>query len=338
MVVKMRKLKYLFQRIKGMNYKNFFATINYIHQKTHKNRFLLFWDIIYCGLKYQAGYMDYKLFEMYNMNRAERKTVITRGINNDIMRRYNNPQFTHVFNNKLEFNKRFNKYLKRSWLELTGANLIEFQDFVNKHPEFIAKPIDGTCGHGVEKLKVKKKEIPEIYERLVKNGQVLIEEVATQCDTINKLHPYSINTLRLVTLKSEVVAAFIRIGNHKNCVDNFNSQGLVAPINIETGIVDYPAIDKQDHIYERHPLTNEPILWLTIPKWEKVKKFCIQASQEIPEVGYIGWDVCLSDEGPLLIEGNEFPGHDLYQLPPHRNNNQGLLPIFEKVMNKGEDK
>ena len=65
---------------------------------------------------------------------------------------------------------------------------------------------------------------------------------------------------------------------------------------------------------------------------EEVKKLCIDACQVVPEIGYVAWDVCLGPTKPCLIEGNDFPGHDLYQLPAHRKNNIGLLPIFEKIM------
>ena len=51
--------------------------------------------------------------------------------------------------------------------------------------------------------------------------------------------------------------------------------------------------------------------------WNEVKKLCIEACDIVPELGYIGWDVCLGEEKPFLIEGNDFPGHDLYQLPVH---------------------
>lgn len=82
----MNKIKYLFKRILGMNYKNFFKTIKEIKNKTHKNSISIFFDIIICGLKYQAGYIDYNLFEMYKMDKFERNTIITRGINNEYIK------------------------------------------------------------------------------------------------------------------------------------------------------------------------------------------------------------------------------------------------------------
>lgn len=327
----MKKIKYLFIRIIHMDYKSFFKVIHEVHQKTHKNRIFIFFDLIYCGIKYQAGYMDYNLFEMYKMNHFERKTIITRGINNEFIKKYNNPKYMHYFNNKIEFNKAFQKYLKRDWLELNGKNIKEFKTFCNTHQTIVVKPVSSSCGKGVELIDVKGKDIKILYKELMDNEQILIEEVAKQCSTLNALHPESINTVRVVTLLGNVVVAFLRIGNNHNHVDNFNHEGLVAPIDIETGTIKYQALDKQKNLYSVHPITNKEIVGLTIPKWREVKELCENAALEIPEVGYIGWDVCIGKEKCFFIEGNEFPGHDLYQLPPHRDSNIGLLPIFKKA-------
>mgnify|MGYP003490077018 CR=1 FL=1 len=77
--------------------------------------------MIHCGMKYQAGYMDYKLFEMYDLNDKQRKTIVTRGINNSIVKKYNNPEYMKYFHEKPLFNKKFNKYLLRDWLQLDGT-------------------------------------------------------------------------------------------------------------------------------------------------------------------------------------------------------------------------
>lgn len=328
----MGKVKALFRYALNMNYKQMFETIKKVHKKTKKSRIYLFVDIIYCGIKYQAGYSDYALFEMYDLNKEQRKTIITRGVNNSIVKKYNNPEFTPYLRNKLKFNKKFNKYLLRDWMEVSEDNFEEFKEFSLKHNNIVVKPKDDCCGKGIEILEVTKSNVKEIYDNLIETRRLLVEEVATQCDEISRLHPSSINTMRIVTLNHQIVAAYLRIGNDNNVVDNFNHDGLAAPINIDTGIIDYLAIDKKGNLYEKHPLTNESILWFQVPKWPRIKRFVVNASKEIPEVKYVGWDVCLSDKGPLLIEGNEFPGHDIYQLPPHRTDGIGMLPIFKKAM------
>lgn len=327
----MGKAKYLIKRILKMNYKQFFDTIDEVHSKTNKNKLSIFIDIINCGIKYQAGYIDYNLFEMYNLDKDERKTIITRGINNEILKKYNDPTKAYIFEDKALFNKLYDKYLNREWIYLKD-NLNEFKEYLKNKEEIIVKPLSLSCGKGVEKIKVKDYESEELYNYLIKTERFLVEDVAKQNKAISKIYPESVNTVRIVTLNKKVVAAFIRFGNKGNVVDNFNHDGMVTTINIETGIVEYPALDKKKNIYEIHPYTKEKIIGLKIPMWDKIKELCIEACSITPEIGYIGWDVCVGENEPCLIEGNDFPGHDLYQLPIHRKDGTGLLPIFKKAM------
>lgn len=327
----MGKAKYLIKRILKMNYKQFFDTIDEVHSKTNKNKLAIFIDIINCGIKYQAGYIDYNLFEMYNLTKEERKTIITRGINNEILKKYNDQSKAYIFEDKALFNKLYDKYLNREWIYLKD-NIEEFKKYLKNKKEIIIKPLSLSCGKGVEKIKVSDYEPEELYNHLIKTERFLVEDVAKQNKEISKIYPESVNTVRIVTLNKKVVAAFIRFGNLGNVVDNFNHDGMVTTINIETGIVEYPALDKKKNIYEIHPYTNEKIIGLKIPMWDKVKELCIEACSVTPEIGYIGWDVCVGEKEPCLIEGNDFPGHDLYQLPIHRNDGIGLLPIFKKAM------
>jgi len=320
-----------------MNFKNYFNVINDVHKRCGKSRIYLFFDSIICGIKYQAGYMDYQLFEMYKMNAKERKTIVTRGKNNAIISKYNNPDYRKYFNDKDKFNEKFDKYLNRSWLILNEDNYNSFKNFIKDKEYIIAKPFNGACGKGVEKVEVRDCEVRELYNRLVTNQQFLVEEVARQCKTISDLHPNSINTIRVVTLKGQVVVAYLRIGNCGYVVDNLNHGGLAAPVDVIDGIIKYPAMDKNHNVYKSHPLTNKKIVGLKIPMWNKIIGLCEKAAKEIPEVGYVGWDVCVGEDKPFLIEGNDFPGHDIYQLPPHRDGNIGLYPLFESIM-KGDEK
>lgn len=324
-----------------MDYKRFFRTIKEVKQKTHKSSIAIFFDIVHCGIKYQAGYLDYLLFEMYNLNKDQRSTILTRGINNSYIKKYNNKNYTYIFSNKPEFNKYFNDYIKRDWILLNGANKEAFQDFLKDKKEVFAKPLNGTHGDNMKKIKINEWKKKDLYQYLMDHQLFLVEELVIQNKTMSKLNPSSINTVRVITIykdkKAKVIAAYQRIGCGK-IVDNFNAGGMVAPVDIKTGIIHYPAVNKKNIAYEKHPVSKTPIIGFQIPEWEKVLELTLNAASVVPEVGLVGWDVALSDHGPLLIEGNEFPGHDIYQLPQHRTNGIGMLPVFEKAINGHEKK
>ena len=332
----MGKLGYLIKRVKNMNFDKMFQTIDLVNKKTNKSKISIFFDIINCGIKYQAGYVDYNLYEMYKMNKDERKTVVTRGINNEIIKKYNDITYAYKFEDKALFNNLFNKYLNREWIYIKESSIEDFKKYLKGKKEVIVKPLSLSCGKGVEKIVVKDHNPEELYNHLMQTDQTLVEDVAIQNKVLSDLYPHSVNTLRIVTLNKVVVAALLRIGNKGNVVDNFNHDGMVTTVDIKTGEIKYPAIDKVGNVYEVHPETNVKIVGIKIPMWNEVKKLCIEACDIVPELGYVGWDVCLGEEKPFLIEGNDFPGHDLYQLPVHRKDNYGLLPEFEKAMKEGK--
>ena len=130
-------------------------------------------------------------------------------------------------------------------------------------------------------------------------------------------------------LEPHIICAYFRIGNNGKCVDNFNSGGMVAPVDEITGIVSQVAIDKQKNVYEKHPATGEKIKGFKFPYWEEAIDMCKEACQEIPDMGYVGWDVAFTPDGPVFVEGNEFPGHDIYQLPEHTPDKIGMMPKFD---------
>lgn len=336
----MPNFKYLVSRVMKMDYKTMFSKINSIHRKTHKGRIAIFNDMRKCAVKYGAGYMDYDLFEMYNLTDEERDTYITRGRNNDLIKKYNHPEYNHLFRNKVEFNTLFKDYIKRDFIDVNHCSKEDVLEFMKKHSTFMAKPVVGTCGKGIEKINTKDySSLDEVYSYLTKEGMNYeLEEVIIQNHDVARIYPDSINTVRIVTIvddegKSHVICAYFRIGNGKY-VDNFNSGGMVAPVNEETGVVLDKAIDKKKNLYERHPATNALIKGFQFPQWKEALKLVKEASQVVPEMRYIGWDVCFSNQGPVLVEGNEYPGHDIYQLPEHTHDHLGIWPKFTKAFKK----
>ena len=111
-------------------------------------------------------------------------------------------------------------------------------------------------------------------------------------------------------------------------MDNFNSGGMVAPVDELTGIVKDKAIDKNKNLYAVHPYTGTNIEGFAFPDWEQAMDMVRKAAQVVPQMGYLGWDVAFTPDGPCLVEGNNFPGHDIYQLPEHTPDKQGMYHKF----------
>lgn len=329
----MGNIKYMFKRLKTMDKKAMFDKIDSIHKKTGKSKIYLFFDMIKCARKYGAGYMDYDLFEMYNLNSKQRDTYITRGRNNAIVAKYNDKSYFHIFENKDEFNTLFRDYIKRDWIKVKDTPKDSVIAFMERYNEFMAKPVDGGCGHGIEKINTKDyNSLEEVYNKLTEgNNNFELEEIIKQHPEVSKIYPDAINTVRVVTILKNgvphVICAYFRIGNGK-FVDNFNSGGMVAPVNEVTGEVMDRAIDKKKNLYETHPQTGARIKGFKFPDWNKAINMCKEAAKVVPQMGYIGWDVCFTPEGPIFVEGNEFPGHDIYQLPEHTPNKIGMMPKF----------
>lgn len=333
----MRKLKYMIARILGMDYKAMFATVRQIHKKTGRNSLWLFVDMVRCGLRYGAGYNDYRICEFYNLTPAQRETYVTRGVNNRIVQLLNDRSYTHIMNDKCEFNQHFSECIHRGWMPMQTATFEEFAAFMENRDRIVTKPLDDACGRGVEILnKADFADLQTMWKDLKDRNSGLIEDVIVQHPDISRLYPHAVNTYRIVTVcvdgQANVVYAFIRMGNGGRAVDNINAGGMAAPIVLETGVIQYPAFDKDSNYYDVHPSTGCPIVGHQLPYWQQAMEMCLQAATKIPQIGYVGWDIAVSQEGPQLIEGNPFPGHDILQMPPHVPDKIGMLPRFKQFV------
>ena len=332
----MNRLSYLVKRAAKMDYRAMLSTANMLHKKTGKSRIWLMADMAKCAAKYNAGYVDYKIAEMYRLNDAQRATQITRGISNSIVARMNDKKFWHFFDNKTEFNELFREQVRREWLNLTTATAAEFAAFLQGRGDIICKPIDGSSGQGILKCTPEEYGDPKaLYQRLREAGIGIVEDKVIQHPAIAALCPTSVNTIRVATLlgdkKEGIVYAYIRIGNGK-VMDNVDCGGMAAPVDIETGVITGVGANKAGETYEIHPMTGTKIPGTQIPYWEDVKTMCLNAMHVVPQVRFVAWDVAITEDGPVFIEGNSFPSHAIPQFAAHFPDGIGILPRFEEFI------
>lgn len=320
----MNKVIFLLKSLKLSSIKTLFEVVKKVKKQSNK-RFVVF-DILKCSVKYGAAFYDYLEFEFYLLNDDQRKTYLTNGKNNQLVKMFNNKNYWHILDNKNEFNDYFKTYLKRDYLNphFTKEQLNRF--LINKS-KIIAKPIDGIGGEGIKIIDTQEKNIYENY------NNYLLEEIIVQDHKLSELYDKSVNSIRIFTFfdgeKSYLLQAILKIGNG-NYVDNFSSYGMYAFLN-DKGTVITPAIDKDDQIYGIHPISKKQILNFQVPQFDQAKDLVLKAAKEIPEVKYVGWDVAISNSGPCIIEGNSYPG--VFQIKPRFSKNKiGILPKYEEIM------
>lgn len=329
------KIKYYLIRLKTIDWKSMWKHAKKIGRKVKKSAIYIWFDMVMCSFKYQAGYMDYHEFEFYLLNKEERKTYITVGINNEITRKYTDKKYWYKLNDKAVFNEIFDKFIKRDWLNLNNSSLDDFKKFLEGKDQIIVKPIDDYAGKGIEIIKINKKtSIKKLYQQLIDNHQTLVEEVIKQHKDMAKLYDKSVNTLRIITfLKDDnepvLLKSVLKMGNG-GVIDNFAAGGMYTFVD-EKGVVYAPAFDKDGNIYETHPSSGTNIVGFKVPLFKEVVKTVLEAQKMIPEIRYVGWDVAITPDGPVIVEGNEKSG--AFQLKPSLSKDKiGDLPNYRKYM------
>ena len=333
----MGKIGFFFRRLARLDVKRFRETFRELRSITGKNPLSLILDLAWCGIRYNAGYMDYKIARMDRLNASQRRTVITRGISNSIVRRMNDKAYWHFFDDKCEFNRTFAQWVRRAFIRadetLTEEALAAFCR--GKGPLFI-KPLEGSSGVGVERAEPEDfADTAAFLKRVKGKGVCIIEETVVQHEEMARLYPGSVNTVRIATMLGEkaegIVYAFLRIGNGR-VMDNVDAGGMAARVDLETGVLNSLAADKKGHEFSSHPLTGTQITGFQLPYFKEAKEMCLQAMRVVPQVRFVAWDVAITPEGPTLIEGNSFPSHAVPQFAAHYPDGIGILPEFEKYI------
>ena len=326
-----------FKLFRAMDTKKMRAAAKKVAKSAHKSYLFIMADMAWCGFRYTAGYSDYALFDMYNMDSAQRRTVLTRGKNNMYVKALNDRTAWKYFEEKPAFLKTFAEFTRRTWVDLRTSGAEELRRFSEPLEVFIAKPIDGSHGDGVEKItSAEISDWAALRERLLSNGQELCEELVKQHPEMDRLWSGAVNTVRLVTIVADgtahIVASYLRIGGGDRPVDNFNAGGMVAPLDRETGKIKCHAVDKAGNIFVSHPKTGVRFEGFQVPMWAEALDFAKRAALIVPSVRYVAWDVGITPNGPVFVEGNHYPGHDIYGLPAQTPDKRGVLPDWEAVI------
>ena len=217
------------------------------------------------------------------------------------------------FEEKDRFLDRFGEFVCRDWVgRKVRASREEFHEFCQRHDRCILKRRTDFGGHGAELCDLAGADINALYDRMVRED-LIAEELVRQCSEMAALHPDSVNTVRVLTIRGKIVAATLRQGSGGSFMDNGTSGGIFAAMDPDSGVVVTPGVLLNTRRTLRNPTTGAVIPGFQVPMWEQTKQMIVRAAQVAPQTLIVGWDVAYTDKEPILIEGNAFPGVQILQ-------------------------
>lgn len=199
-----------------------------------------------------------------------------------------------------------------------------------EHHEFVIKPATGRAGGGILVMTGRtedgwhsagkqnysvldvRKQLADIifgvYSFSLQDTAV-VEERVCQHPEMDALAPTGLADVRVVIYRDQPVMAMSRLPTLRSAGRANLHQGAVGVgLDINTGKTVNAVLNKR--LIKQHPDSQRPLVGLTIPYWDEVIDLSIKAAKALP-LKYLGVDIVISRDGPILLEVNVRPGLEI---------------------------
>jgi hypothetical protein len=341
-------------------------------KESKKNIIRIIIDILYCRFHYKVGISEYYNYKFDLKDKNYKKDFLSLIEKNRMFKKLNpqphriiadDKFITHgIFNNTnipiTELYLYYNPFCKiKGNSKVAYDYLSVVAIFMEKNIQsFVVKPIDAYHGEGVfvfteidytdNDVMIKsfdKEPIP--LSKILGNQPLIFERKVEQSEQFSKFNPTSINTIRFITSRTpqgnvKIHIAQLKIGRMGSCINNVvqlkDGKGNVnAFIDIETGIITNVINYHRGRDYEKtdsHPDTGEILEGIKINNWEIIKAQVIKYQQSLPYINMAGWDIAVTENGPIVIEVNSRWGHS-FQLDENSVLKTQMRNVFEMWTN-----
>ena len=202
---------------------------------------------------------------------------------------------------------------------------------IKENEVFIKRATDSGGGHGVKYLNCQGLTM-DVFSSSINEfaGDIAIQIGIKQHESLAKINPSSVNTIRLITLlqreKTILLSAILRMGVGDSKVDNSSSGGMTIGISDE-GKLKKKACAEKRRFEEKHPTSGVIFDGYKIPSFDAAVELVKKASRMVPHFRMVAWDVAILEDGtPTLIEANLYDG----QLDSHQIHNGPLFADMTK--------
>ena len=199
---------------------------------------------------------------------------------------------------------------------LSPREVLPLEALLETAVDGFCKPFDGILGRGAFALRVEDgrpvvngapTSLGALRARL--RGRYLLQERMTQHEALARLHPASVNALRVITVledgSARLFSAHLRVGAHGEPTNSVGTGGgFAVPIDPTTGRLSGRGLTR-DGFRDRHPDTDVAFDGYEIPFFDQAVALSRRLHEDVRGLHSVGWDVAIAPDGPVFIEGND---------------------------------
>lgn len=331
--MKLSNLMYLMYYIKTTDWNRLKSHRAYTIENSKISGHKLDLDMISCTLKYGLSFHEFYYYDLWKKSAELRSEYASMGFMYEFQKKFNPLDKRARLSNKNLFDVAYAEYLHRDMINPLTSSIDRIDGFIKDKKKVVLKKSTGGQGKFVKIIELEGKTGEWIKSYAEQLQFDILEDFVYQHDSLQKLSPNSLNTIRFITfLKKngtvEIVGSSLRMGLDKK-TDNLSSGGITCKVNVNTGIIESKgySFDITKPLCDVHPISGVKLEGFQIPYWEDVKSMCIKAASKYDDNRCIGWDVAITNDGPLLIEGNHDWGARVWQMPAGK----GMKKILESL-------
>jgi hypothetical protein len=309
-------------------------------KESGRSRLDIFKDMLVCYRDGGFTWLNYATFGFHKLKDPKiRGSYLSQSDTDDNTMRLNTPKSYAVLRDKGEQYRLYREFIGRDFVDLRYDGEEAFCALFDKHEILFVKPPIQFGGTGIERFESKNvTDKKALMDRLIREGKYIVEEGVVQHEEMNRLSINSVNTIRIASCvgpdgKVGVPYMTIRISLSDDYCDNGSVGGAW------TLISDFRTISHQFYsnvghwLYvDRHPVTGFVFKGFEVPMAQEVIELVKKAAAVLPEARYVGWDIAVTPDGPVIIEANYSPSVELYQVYGMMKDDLGLAETIEGML------
>lgn len=301
------KFRYLAERARRIDVKSVAERAREVHEQHGTWTPRVFADMLWSAARHDVAFQDYVDYDFAILTRRERATFMTHPFSNQLSQRFDHPDYRHLFQDKIEFDRAFSEHLQREWMVVEPGNADAVQEFTQRHGTIVTKEPIGQAGTGVHRYHAADIDDWAAFHRgLRERGELLIEEVIVQHPDLAAVCPGTVNTTRVTAFfdgeRTHILAIAQKFG--RGAVSDQMSFGGFYTMLDDDGRAVGPGYDSHGHVHVTHPDSGFRIADFQLPMMDQVVAFVDRVARVVPQVQYVGWDIVVTPTGPVLVEGN----------------------------------